>query len=81
MPAASVRVRLFAGLREQAGWRERHWPIGSAVTLTPQQLWHELALPGDLGSVRIAINQQFATSDTALRAGDELAFLPPISGG
>jgi molybdopterin synthase sulfur carrier subunit len=31
--------------------------------------------------VRIAINQQFATADTPVQAGDELAFLPPISGG
>jgi sulfur-carrier protein len=29
----------------------------------------------------VAINQQFATWDASLAAGDELAFLPPISGG
>jgi molybdopterin synthase sulfur carrier subunit len=31
--------------------------------------------------VRVAINQQFASADTPLADGDELAFLPPISGG
>jgi sulfur-carrier protein len=32
-------------------------------------------------TIRVAINQQFASLDTPLQAGDELAFLPPISGG
>jgi molybdopterin converting factor small subunit len=31
--------------------------------------------------LRVAINQQFASWDTPLTSGDELAFLPPISGG
>ena len=31
--------------------------------------------------IRVAINQRFAAADTLLIAGDELAFLPPISGG
>jgi molybdopterin converting factor small subunit len=35
-------------------------------------------LPKEL---RVAINQAFATPDTPLADGDELAFLPPISGG
>ena len=79
---AAIRVRLFAGLREQAGWGDQPWPLDSAATPTAQQIWEQLGLPGTLGSgVRIAINQQFAAADTTLQAGDELAFLPPISGG
>ncbi len=78
-----IRIRLFAGLREQAGWAERQWcPAPSPEqTPTPRQLWQSLALPGQLSDVRVAINQQFASADTPLQAGDELAFLPPISGG
>jgi len=78
-----IRILLFAGLREQAGWGDRHWPApaATATTLTPRQLWQDLQLPGPLDSVRIAINQQFAEPDTPLQPGDELAFLPPISGG
>ena len=79
-----IRIRLFAGLREQAGWAERHWPTAAdddATPITPRQLWPLLQLPGALSGVRIAINRQFASADTALQAGDELAFLPPISGG
>ncbi|MEY3749950.1 MAG: hypothetical protein RLZZ186_369 [Cyanobacteriota bacterium] len=82
-PANGIRIRLFAGLREQAGWAEQQWPLNAASEppLTPQQLWEALQLPGPLSSVRIAINQQFSRADAPLNPGDELAFLPPISGG
>jgi molybdopterin synthase sulfur carrier subunit len=79
---AAIRVRLFASLREQAGWAERTWPLESAAAApTPRQLWNALGLPGSAAAVRVAINQCFADPDTDLRPGDELAFLPPISGG
>jgi molybdopterin synthase sulfur carrier subunit len=81
---AAIRIRLFAGLRERAGWAEQSWPwpaAGSGAALTPHALWEALALPGALSEVRVAINQQFAAADTPLQPGDELAFLPPISGG
>lgn len=86
-PPATVRVRLFAALREQAGWSER--PVAIADGATARSLWRQLdplgsgpatapALPSGL---RVAINQRFAAADTVLADGDELAFLPPISGG
>ncbi|MFM8524054.1 MAG: MoaD/ThiS family protein [Cyanobacteriota bacterium] len=77
--SSPVHVRLFAGLREAAGWGECPWPLQPGDT--PRHLWTALALPGDLNTVRVAINQRFAAADTALQPGDELAFLPPISGG
>ena len=81
--APGIRLRLFASLREQAGWAERFWPLPAAgsMPLTARQLWPLLALPANLQDIRIAINQQFADLDTPLQPGDELAFLPPISGG
>ena len=78
-PSATLQLRLFASLREAAGWGERPWPLQPHDT--PRRLWAALGLPGELGSVRVAINQRFADADTPLQAGDELAFLPPISGG
>jgi molybdopterin synthase sulfur carrier subunit len=81
---SSVRIRLFASLREQAGWAEREWRLevrADAATLTPAILWKQLQLPGNCASTRVAINHQLASHNTALKAGDELAFLPPISGG
>ena len=81
--ANGIRICLFAGLREQAGWAEQHVPMAAAAQelLTPEHLWKSLQLPGPLCSVRIAINHQFADPSTPLHPGDELAFLPPISGG
>jgi molybdopterin synthase sulfur carrier subunit len=82
----TLRVRLFAGLREAAGWSER--TVQAPAGASPLQLWQQLemagAWPGDAGlpdGVRVAINQAFAAADTPLANGDELAFLPPISGG
>ncbi|MEA5415324.1 MoaD/ThiS family protein [Synechococcus sp. BA-132 BA5] len=85
---AAVRVRLFAALRERAGWGERLVPLTASPT-SAADLWHRLALDegsaaGAAGvppSIRVAINQVFATADTPLRPGDEVAFLPPITGG
>ena len=93
----SVRVRLFACLREAMGWGEQQ-VAASADPATPLHLWQQLDLAGawqaasgsaaqpEEGAglpdgVRVAINQQFAGADTPLADGDELAFLPPISGG
>lgn len=80
-PAAAVRVRLFAALREQAGWSSRELALTGA-TATPQAIWGMLQL-GDGGpsGIRVAINHQFAGWEDPLRDGDELAFLPPITGG
>jgi len=86
----TIRIRLFAGLREQAGWAEQEWTPAPEATanhttesrpLTPRTLWTILQLPGGVETVRVAINQHFASADTPLNSGDELAFLPPISGG
>ena len=77
----TIEVRLFAGLRERAGWAAR--PLALAAGSTPERAWRELGL-GDgaiPATVRVAVNQTFASPQQALAAGDELAFLPPISGG
>ncbi len=88
----SVHVRLFAGLREQAGWGERLIQLDAlpdSQRATAADLWRQLAL--DAGpveqsatlpaTVRVAINQAFAAPDSPLSPGDEVAFLPPITGG
>lgn len=77
----TVQVRLFASLRERAGWEARRIPLAAGTT--PEQLWRTLGL-GDgaiPATVRVAINQAFASPGQPLAPGDELAFLPPISGG
>lgn len=80
-------MKLFARLREQAGWGERLVEPDAAAA-TPLTLWRQLDLPAPATAaetmpqgMRVAINQRFAAADTPLADGDELAFLPPISGG
>jgi molybdopterin converting factor subunit 1 len=79
-----LRVRLFGELRERAGWGEQQ--VSHAYALTPSQLWQtiaaELGATPDLPArIRVAVNQQFSDANVALCNGDEVAFLPPISGG
>jgi molybdopterin synthase sulfur carrier subunit len=76
-----LRVLLFAALRERAGWQERRVTAGSGAT--PATIWSQLQLepPDPSATIRVAINQRFAAWDSPLAGGDELAFLPPISGG
>ncbi|MEB3243088.1 MAG: MoaD/ThiS family protein [Cyanobacteriota bacterium] len=78
---ATVRVRLFASLRDALGWGERVVPL-TVADATALDLWRQLG-HGEAppAGVRVAINQEFAAPETALKAGDELAFLPPITGG
>ena len=78
-----LTVRLFASLREQAGWSERIWPIPCDSSSTPADLWSSLGLgQGPMpSSIRIAVNQDFAAANQPLHRGDEVAFMPPISGG
>jgi molybdopterin synthase catalytic subunit/molybdopterin converting factor small subunit len=72
----SVRVRLFAGLRERAGWSQRE--IDAA---TVGDVWAALDLGDEPGGLLYAVNKQYAERDTALADGDEVALIPPVSGG
>src|SRR5919108_262289 len=77
--AMTVRVRLFAALRERAGTGEveLELPEGSRVG-------DALARLGDLaGGTRLVMagNREYADADAPLQAGDELALTPPVSGG
>jgi MoaE-MoaD fusion protein len=74
-----VTVRLFAQLRERAGSSELsiELPEGARV----QDAIDELGdLTGDLPVV-MAVNREYADGDSRLASGDELALIPPVSGG
>jgi molybdopterin synthase catalytic subunit len=80
-----VRIRLFAQLRERAGADEieAEVPEGATVGDALEALSRESVL-GDLLArlpVRMAVNRELAGEGVRLRAGDELALLPPVSGG
>jgi molybdopterin synthase catalytic subunit len=74
-----VRIRLFAMLRERAGTDSLtlELPEGASVGDALGELrW----LTGDLRTVH-AVNRDYASAETLLRADDELALIPPVSGG
>jgi molybdopterin converting factor subunit 1 len=79
-----VTIRLFARLREIAGAAElaRDLPDGA----TARTAWDALArdfpaLDDYRAAVSCAVNEEYSRLTTALKEGDEVAFLPPVSGG
>jgi molybdopterin synthase catalytic subunit len=74
-----VVVRLFAGLREQAGIgrRELELPDGSSVA----DVWPALALGDEPPGLLYAVNRAYAQQKQPLADGDEVALIPPVSGG
>jgi molybdopterin synthase catalytic subunit len=85
MPVAiAVRARLFARLREQAGMEIEtiELPAGSTLADVYEALrQRHPALEGDRTAVRAALNQEFRDWTSEVSDGDEVAFIPPVSGG
>lgn len=77
----SVRVRFFALLRERAGCEERllELPSGSTVADLLERVGREL--PGLPSGVAAAVDRTYASPDRTLRGGEEVALIPPVSGG
>ena len=74
-----LQVLLFASIRDRAGWSVREIPL-TTCTATAGKLWAQLEL-GSLLAVNIAVNQQLVGPEQVLCEGDEVAFLPPFTGG
>jgi sulfur-carrier protein len=81
-----IRVLFFARLREQLGSSGEEVDIadGASVATLRAQLasrsaaWREAL---EARNLRIAVNQDMAAVDQVLKAGDEVAFFPPVTGG
>jgi molybdopterin converting factor subunit 1 len=82
-----VTVRLFARLRDIAGTAELARDVApAAAVITVGDVWRQLAkefpeLAGYERSISSAVNADYARMDQVIRDGDEVAFLPPVSGG
>ena len=79
-----VTIRLFARLRELAatGELERQVAEGSTARATWDTLTAEFPALADYSAiVSCAVNEEYAPWDRPIRDGDEVAFLPPVSGG
>jgi molybdopterin converting factor subunit 1 len=80
-----VSVRLFAVLREAAGRDEVELELAEDATVAEaiDALGDVSGLDGVIGRmpVRMAVNRDYASETTPLSPGDELALIPPVSGG
>ncbi len=84
----TVRLLYFAGLRERLGMSGEELSLPSGVATVAalrthlsgrDETWHA-ALSGN-SALRVAVNQVMANANTAIKAGDEVAFFPPVTGG
>ncbi|PWR19868.1 molybdopterin converting factor subunit 1 [Zavarzinia compransoris] len=84
-----MQILYFAWVREQVGTAAEDLdldPPGAATVgalidlLRARSPRHAQAL-ADRGRLRIAVNQDFATDETPVRPGDEIAIFPPVTGG
>jgi len=74
-----VRIRLFAGLRERAGTGARTLDLTDGAKLG--DVWPALGLGDEPSGLLYAVNKRYAERATALTDGDEVAVIPPVSGG
>jgi len=79
-----VRVLYFGMLKDLAGKSGDTLELPEGATIGDVLARLELqspALKKAVGSLAVAVNQQYAGADTKLKSGDEVALLPPVSGG
>jgi molybdopterin converting factor subunit 1 len=79
-----VKLLLFAALRDIVGQDERLLELEDGTR--PLDVWNDLRRSHDQLSEyhappMTAVNQEYAAPTTPLQDGDELAFIPPVSGG
>lgn len=74
-----VTVRLFAGLREHAGFAERELELPNEATV--DAVWPALGLGGEPAGLLYALNKEYTERNRPLADGDEVALIPPVSGG
>jgi molybdopterin synthase catalytic subunit len=74
-----VSVRLFAGLREQAGTRGRKIELPDGATVG--DVWPVLGLGEEPEGLLYALNREYVERSAPLAGGDEVAVIPPVSGG
>src|ERR671936_1908036 len=73
----AVVVKLFAGLRERAGYGERELEGVERVA----DVWAALDLGAEPPGLLYAVNKEYAPRERELADGDEVALIPPVSGG
>lgn len=79
-----INVLFFARLKDQTGKSELSLDdsyAGETVTQLQQRLIDQGLVALQDNSIRIALNQNFCDADAIINEGDEVAFMPPVTGG
>lgn len=79
-----MKILFFAQLKDATGCDEVE--LAAQAALSTDELWRVLlrqfpALAGHRASVRLAKNHEYAQADAWFAEGDEVALIPPVSGG
>lgn len=76
----NISIKLFASLAEARGWREKSLDLASNASVL--EAWRA-ATGEDILPPRVlcAVNMTYGPADLRLKAGDEVAFFPPVTGG
>lgn len=82
---SGVRVLFFAGAKIAAGCGEAQLPCGTDG-LDEEDFWTQVlasypSLAGLRGATLLAVNCEYLAPGTRIRPGDEVALIPPVSGG
>lgn len=79
-----VRVKLFASYKEKAGTSDIEMSLSDAATVSDaasELLRLYPSISGDTSRLMIAVNEEYQEHDYPLSENDEVAFIPPVSGG
>jgi molybdopterin converting factor small subunit len=81
-----VTVYFFAGLRDAVGHGQIEWQVTAPLPLADLLAGLATELPAlapwlQRGDLLLAVNQEFRGSDHVVGDGDEVALIPPVSGG
>lgn len=81
-----VKIRFFAMLKNKVGQEEVNLDVPENISLEKFKQILKKEFPAiteflDKKSIMISVNQEFATNNTMIKDGDEVALLPPFSGG
>jgi molybdopterin synthase sulfur carrier subunit len=79
-----INVLFFARLKDQVGQSELQLEddqAGKTIAQIQQDLISKGMTALQDNSIRVALNQNFCTMDNVIKSGDEVAFMPPVTGG
>lgn len=80
MSDATINIKFFASLREQVGQADAQ--INDAGVSTVMDAWNratnKMSMPEN---TLMAVNMDYVSAEHAVKAGDEVAFFPPVTGG